>query len=105
MPFPAADGCLRHGTGSHPVPIQEEKLRHRREGRPGHQVGSPGAAVLPPGPQWMARAKDTNARDFHFEVRHCAGATNANADRLSRIWTAYAGLSGHSPPTPHFTPT
>ncbi|KAI2645187.1 Retrovirus-related Pol polyprotein from transposon 17.6 [Labeo rohita] len=52
--------------------------------------------------QWMARAKDTNARvtrwflalqDFHFEVRHRAGATNANADGLSRIWTAYAGLT------------
>uniref|UniRef100_A0A8C1M144 ribonuclease H n=1 Tax=Cyprinus carpio TaxID=7962 RepID=A0A8C1M144_CYPCA len=53
--------------------------------------------------QWMARSKDTNARvtrwflalqDFHFEVRHRAGAANANADGLSRIWTAYAGLSG-----------
>ncbi|KAL0159612.1 hypothetical protein M9458_043337, partial [Cirrhinus mrigala] len=53
--------------------------------------------------QWMARAKDTNARvtrwflalqDFHFEVRHRAGAANANADGLSRLWTAYAGLSG-----------
>ncbi|KAL0148983.1 hypothetical protein M9458_055787 [Cirrhinus mrigala] len=50
--------------------------------------------------QWMARAKDTNARvtrwflalqDFHFEVRHRAGADNANADGLSRSWTAYAG--------------
>ncbi|KAI2662301.1 Retrovirus-related Pol polyprotein from transposon 17.6 [Labeo rohita] len=50
--------------------------------------------------QWMARAKDTNARvtrwflalqDFHFEVRHRAGVANANADGLSRIWTAYAG--------------
>ncbi|KAI2659392.1 Retrovirus-related Pol polyprotein from transposon 17.6 [Labeo rohita] len=55
--------------------------------------------------QWMARAKDTNARvtrwflalqDFHFEVRHRAGAANANADGLSRLWTAYAGLSGES---------
>ena len=59
--------------------------------------------------QWMARAKDTNARvtrwflalqDFHFEVRHRAGAANANADGLSRIWTAYAGLSGVIPHPP-----
>ncbi len=51
--------------------------------------------------QWMARAKDTNARvtrwfltlqDFHFVVRHRAGATNA--DGLSRIWAAFTGLSG-----------
>ncbi|KAL0147151.1 hypothetical protein M9458_057675, partial [Cirrhinus mrigala] len=63
--------------------------------------------------QWMARAKDTNARvthwflvlqDFHFEVRHRAGATNANADRLSRIWTAYAGLSGVIPHPPLISP-
>ncbi|KAL0152472.1 hypothetical protein M9458_052195 [Cirrhinus mrigala] len=48
--------------------------------------------------QWMAQAKDTNARvtrwflalqDFHFEVRHRAGADNTNAD--GRSWTAYAG--------------
>ncbi|KAI2652407.1 Retrovirus-related Pol polyprotein from transposon 17.6 [Labeo rohita] len=51
--------------------------------------------------QWMSRAKDTNARDFHFEVRHRAGATNTNADGLSRIWTAYAGLSGVIPHPPH----
>ncbi len=53
--------------------------------------------------QWMARAKDTNARvtrwflglqDFHFVVRHRAGTANANADGLSRIWAAFAGLSG-----------
>ncbi len=60
--------------------------------------------------QWMARAKDTNARvtnwflalqDFHFVVRHRAGAAHANADGLSRIWAAFAGLSGvttHPPP-------
>ncbi len=60
--------------------------------------------------QWMARAKDTNARvtrwflalqDFCFVVRHRAGASNANADGLSRIWSAFAGLSGV---TPHPTP-
>ncbi len=56
--------------------------------------------------QWMARAKDTNARvmswflarqDFHFVVRHWAGTANANADGLSRIWAAFAGLSGFIP--------
>ncbi|KAI2645462.1 Retrovirus-related Pol polyprotein from transposon 17.6 [Labeo rohita] len=63
--------------------------------------------------QWMARAKDTNARvtlwflmlqDFYFEVRHHAGATNANADGLSRIWSAYAGLSGVIPLPPLISP-
>ncbi|XP_067305997.1 uncharacterized protein [Pseudorasbora parva] len=63
--------------------------------------------------QWMARAKDTNARvtrwflalqDFHFEVQHRAGAANANADGLSRIWTAYAGLSGVIPHPPLTSP-
>ncbi len=40
--------------------------------------------------------------DFHFVVRHRAGAANANADGLSRIWAAFAGLSGvTSPPTPY----
>ncbi len=62
--------------------------------------------------QWMARAKDTNARvtrwflalqDFHFVVRHRAGAANANADGLSRIWAAFTGLSGVTPhPPPNF---
>ncbi|KAL0148818.1 hypothetical protein M9458_055827 [Cirrhinus mrigala] len=50
--------------------------------------------------QWMARAKDTNARvtrwflslqDFHFDVRHRAGSSNTNADGLSRSWAAYTG--------------
>ncbi|KAL0162283.1 hypothetical protein M9458_041679, partial [Cirrhinus mrigala] len=63
--------------------------------------------------QWMARAKDTNARvtrwflalqDFHFEVRHRAGAANANADGLSRFWTAYTGLSGVIPHPPLTSP-
>ncbi|KAL0148578.1 hypothetical protein M9458_056125 [Cirrhinus mrigala] len=49
--------------------------------------------------QWMTRTKETNARvtrwvlalqDFHFDVRHCSGASNANADGLSRIWSAFA---------------
>ncbi len=62
--------------------------------------------------QWMARAKDTNARvtrwflalqDFHFDVRHRAGTANANADGLSRLWAAFAGLSGvFPPPAPTF---
>ncbi len=63
--------------------------------------------------QWMARAKDTNARvtrwflalqDFHFDVRHRAGAANANADGLSRIWAAFAGLSGFFPPAAPISP-
>ncbi len=57
--------------------------------------------------QWMARAKDTNAcvtqwflalQDFHFDVRHRAGTANANANGLSRLWAAFAGLSGVFPP-------
>nr|XP_021325913.1 uncharacterized protein LOC110438340 [Danio rerio] len=63
--------------------------------------------------QWMARAKDTNARvtrwflalqDFHFNVRHRAGTANANADGLSRIWAAFAGLSGVTPHPPLNSP-
>jgi hypothetical protein len=63
--------------------------------------------------QWMARAKDTNARvtrwflalqDFCFEVRHRAGAQNANADGLSRFWSAYTGLSGVTPHPPPMSP-
>ncbi len=63
--------------------------------------------------QWMARAKDTNARvtrwfltlqDFCFVVRHRAGASNANADGLSRIWSAFAGLSGVTPHPPPVSP-
>ncbi len=63
--------------------------------------------------QGMARAKDTNARvtrwflalqDFHFTVRHRAGTANANADGLSRIWAAFAGLSGFTPPPSPISP-
>ncbi len=63
--------------------------------------------------QWMARAKDTNARvtrwflalqDFCFIVRHRAGASNANADGLSRFWSAFAGLSGVTPHPPPVSP-
>ncbi len=63
--------------------------------------------------QWMARAKETNARvtrwflalqDFHFVVKHRAGTANANADGLSRIWSAFAGLSGFSPHPPLISP-
>ncbi len=61
--------------------------------------------------QWMARAKDTNARvtrwflalqDFCFVVRHRAGASNA--DGLSRFWSAFAGLSGVTPHPPLISP-
>uniref|UniRef100_A0A9J8B9T8 ribonuclease H n=1 Tax=Cyprinus carpio carpio TaxID=630221 RepID=A0A9J8B9T8_CYPCA len=63
--------------------------------------------------QWMARAKDTNPRvtrwflalqDFHFTVQHQAGTANANADGLSRIGAAFAGLSGSTPHPPHISP-
>nr|XP_055032771.1 uncharacterized protein LOC129421341 [Misgurnus anguillicaudatus] len=63
--------------------------------------------------QWMARAKDTNARvtrwflalqDFNFTVQHRAGTANANADGLSRIWAAFAGLSGSTPRPPPISP-
>ncbi|KAL0160841.1 hypothetical protein M9458_044566, partial [Cirrhinus mrigala] len=63
--------------------------------------------------QWMVRAKNTNARvtrwflalqDFHFDIQHRAGAANANADGLSRIWAAFAGLSGVTPHPPPISP-
>ncbi len=63
--------------------------------------------------QWMARAKDNNARvmrwflvlqDFCFVFRHRAGASNANADGLSRFWSAFAGLSGVTPHPPPISP-
>uniref|UniRef100_A0A8C2KCW7 SCAN box domain-containing protein n=1 Tax=Cyprinus carpio TaxID=7962 RepID=A0A8C2KCW7_CYPCA len=37
---------------------------------------------------------------FHFTVQHQAGTANANADGLSRIWSAFAGLSGSTPRPP-----
>ncbi|XP_057195726.1 uncharacterized protein LOC130557734 [Triplophysa rosa] len=63
--------------------------------------------------QWMARAKDTNARvtrwflalqDFHFTVQHRAGASNGNADGLSRMWCGWAGLSGDTSLPPLLAP-
>ncbi len=63
--------------------------------------------------QWMARAKDTNARvtrwflalqDFHFVIRHRAGTADANADGLSRVWAAFAGLSGFTSHPPSVSP-
>ncbi|XP_052387763.1 uncharacterized protein LOC127934429 [Carassius gibelio] len=63
--------------------------------------------------QWMARAKDTNPRvtrwflalqDFHFTIQHRAGTANANADGLSKIGAAFAGLSGSTPHPPHISP-
>ncbi|KAL0148421.1 hypothetical protein M9458_056231 [Cirrhinus mrigala] len=48
--------------------------------------------------QWMARAKDTNARDFHFEVRHrCRGYQRqcgwalSDLDSLCRTRTTLGG--------------
>ncbi len=43
-------------------------------------------------------------QDFHFVVRHRAGAANANADGLSRIWAAFTGLSGVTPHPPPIFP-
>ncbi|KAL0194996.1 hypothetical protein M9458_008568, partial [Cirrhinus mrigala] len=63
--------------------------------------------------QWMAKAKETNARvtrwflalqDFHFDVQHRSGASNVNADGLSRLWSAFAGLSGVTPHPPLISP-
>lgn len=63
--------------------------------------------------QWMAHIKGTNAmvarwflalQDFHFVVRHRAGATNDSTDGLSRTWAAYAGLSGVTPHPPPISP-
>uniref|UniRef100_A0A9J8C449 Gypsy retrotransposon integrase-like protein 1 n=1 Tax=Cyprinus carpio carpio TaxID=630221 RepID=A0A9J8C449_CYPCA len=42
--------------------------------------------------------------DFHFTVQHRAGTANANADGLSRIGAAFAGLSGSTPHPPHISP-
>ncbi len=63
--------------------------------------------------QWTARAKDTNARvtrwflalqDFHFIIRHRAGTANANTDGLSRVWAAFADLSGFTSHPPSVSP-
>ncbi len=63
--------------------------------------------------QWMARAKDTNARvtrlflslqDFHFVIRHRAGMANANTDGLSRVWPVFASMSGFTSRPPSVSP-
>ncbi len=63
--------------------------------------------------QWMAWAKDTNARvtrwflalqDFHFLVQHRAEAANSNAEGLSQILSAFAGLSQVTPHPPLVSP-
>ncbi|XP_026116332.1 uncharacterized protein LOC113094960 [Carassius auratus] len=63
--------------------------------------------------QWMARAKDTNARitrwflalqDFHFRVQHRAGAAHGNADGLSRMWSLWSGLSNNTSLPPPRSP-
>ncbi len=63
--------------------------------------------------QWMARAKDNNVRvtrwflalqDFHFVVRHLRRGRARHADGLSRIWAAFAGLSGVTPHPPPINP-
>ncbi|KAL0169058.1 hypothetical protein M9458_037280, partial [Cirrhinus mrigala] len=156
LPLPAADGCRNTGLGAvlsqiqegeeHPVLYISRKLSPAERNYATvekealaikwavlelryYLLGCKFTLVTDHAPlQWMARAKETNARvtrwflalqDFHFEVRHRAGATNNDADGLSWIWTAYAGLSGAiphppthppthpilHPPTPFFTPS
>ncbi|XP_053486641.1 uncharacterized protein LOC128611284 [Ictalurus furcatus] len=70
-----------------------EELRYYLAGR--HFVLITDHAPL----QWMAKAKDTNARvtrwflalqDFSFQVKHRAGAQHGNADGLSRRDTLWA---------------
>ncbi len=60
--------------------------------------------------QWMARAKDTNARvtrwflalqDFHFLVQHRAGAAKSNIDPLLQV--CQGSLPTHSLCLPYYT--
>ncbi|KAI2645697.1 Retrovirus-related Pol polyprotein from transposon 17.6 [Labeo rohita] len=65
--------------------------------------------------QWMARAKDTNARvtrwflalqDFHFEVRHRGRGRQCQRRRtLTELDSLCRSVRGHSPPTPNLTPS
>ena len=61
--------------------------------------------------QWMARAKDSNARitrwflslqDFCFDVSHHSGTQHGNADGLSRLHTLMGSCAGPAwdPPVP-----
>ncbi len=57
----------------------------------------------------MARAKDTSARVTRWflvlqDFQHRAGASNGNADGLSRLWSGWAGLSGNTPLPPQSSP-
>ncbi|XP_053541151.1 uncharacterized protein LOC128634541 [Ictalurus punctatus] len=77
-----------------------EELRYYLAGR--HFVLITDHAPL----QWMAKAKDTNARvtrwflalqDFSFQVKHRAGAQHGNADGLSRrdaLWAHHRAAVG-----------
>ncbi|KAL0192560.1 hypothetical protein M9458_010856, partial [Cirrhinus mrigala] len=106
VPLPAANGCFRHRIGRRPNPrrarsiqnyvaIEKEALAVKwavLELRY-YLLGSKLTLVTDHASlQWMAQAKDTNARvtrgflmlqDFHFDVRHRARTANANG--LSRI--------------------
>ncbi len=109
-PPECGEGSLGAAAGS---PAFGYRARKGDEGkdRPCHAI-SPGTPEQSTA-VWMARAKDTNARvtrwflalqDFHFVVRHRTGAANANANGLSRIWAAFAGLSGVTPHPPPINP-
>ncbi len=78
-PFRLQTGRLRHRTCSRPVPDSgrwgasgpvyqqeadpsREKLSHRWKGSSGHQVGSPGVALLPPGTSTWWQASGVHQR-------------------------------------------
>ncbi len=102
-PPECGEGSLGAAAGSPAFGYQARKGDEGKD-RPYHAI-SPGTPEQSTA-VWMAHAKNTNARvtrwflalqDFHFVVRHPTGATNANANGLSRIWAAFAGLSGVTP--------
>ncbi len=143
LPLSAANGCLRHRTGSRSVPssgrwrashpVHQQKadpgrkeLRHRGEGSSGHQVGGPGAALLPPGPEVHPRyGPRTPPMDGPGEGHKHQGDTMVPRAPGLPLWGATSGRSGplqrgrplpdlvsfrrsvggHSPPTPSITPT
>lgn len=62
--------------------------------------------------QWMARAKDSNARvtrwflalqDYHFTVQHRKGSAHGNADGLSRMFSGWSGLCVSLIPPSYFS--
>ncbi len=143
LPLSVANGCLRHRTGSRSVPssgrwrashpVHQQKadpgrkeLRHRGEGSSGHQVGGPGAALLPPGPEVHPRygprtppmdgPGEGHKRQGDAMVPRAPGlplwgATSGRSGPLQRgrplpdLVSFRRSVGGHSPPTPSITPT